>query len=196
MKKPLLKKINGMKRCPDCKGHRTCATCDGHGQVRIVQGRKKGSKFERDIAAEVTEWTGMEFKRTPMSGGWAKTGDITPKNPKHMVDFPFSMELKNQQVFNIAHFARTAHTKRFPAYMTKWWAQCTDDAKKAKKIPLLVMTRANDPVLIMMRTRHFKEMRFKNLTVLFRLGKLRLMLWKEFIEMEYDAMFSNRGRGQ
>lgn len=47
-----------------------------------VNGRNKGANFERVIAKQLSEWCGFTITRTPSSGGWAKTGDITPKDPK------------------------------------------------------------------------------------------------------------------
>ncbi len=183
----------GMKRCPDCKGKKRCYTCDGHGKVRIVHGRNKGSKFERDIAKQVSAWSGMLFSRTPGSGSWAKTGDITPKNPKHMVKFPFSLELKNQKGFRTSALAQTAGTKKIPAWLAGWWKQCQGDARKAKKIPLLVMTTANEPVFIMMKTSDYMVLRPRNASVVFRIGKFRALLWKDFINQDYDDVLLHLG---
>jgi len=184
-----------MKRCPDCSGSGTCKSCGGHGEVRIVQGRKKGSTFERAIAKDVSDWTGVEFKRTPMSGGWAKTGDITPKKPKEMVNFPFNIECKNQQTFSTAALMESAldgelKNKAFQS----WWKQCTDDAKKSKRVPLLVMTKANEPVYVLMWRTHFKLMNLmRHASVVFRIGEMRGMLWKDFLKPPYKRIKTIKG---
>lgn len=184
-------KIKGMKRCPDCKTKGVCATCDGNGEVRIVKGRDKGSKFERDIAEGVSDWTGYEFKRTPMSGGWAKTGDITPKDPKGMVYFQFNIECKNQKVFSTS-FMMDCAGKDMNKTIKKWWKQCTDDAKKSKKVPLLVMTTVREPVFVMMHKKIFVKLgMMKRATFSMKMkskkgGHLRVMLWKDFLKKPYE----------
>jgi len=186
-------KIKGMKRCPDCKGSGKCKTCDGHGETRIVKGRPKGNAFERAIARDMTEWTGMTCSRVPLSGGWnKKSGDITPKDPKDMVKFIFSVEAKNQEAFRsvmlpiAATASKDAGKTILPKLIAGWWKQCTGDAKRGKKIPLLVMTCANEPVWVMMESRVFTETGgIRRVSVAMRIGKLRVMLWKEFLNKEY-----------
>lgn len=175
------------KACPAC-ANGVCKTCKGSGQVRIVKGRSKGATFEREIARQVTAWTGTEFKRTPMSGGWAKTGDITPKDPKAMVDWPFNMELKNQESWTIPMLFKVSDTVEAKK-MQGWWKQCTDDATKAKKIPLLLMTKKNEPVFLMMRTTEFKRLRLhKNVPVSMKCGFRRIVLWEDFIKIPYKTI--------
>lgn len=185
-------KIKGMKRCPDCKVKGVCKTCDGHGETRCVQGRNKGSKFERDIAKGVSDWTGYEFKRTPMSGGWAKTGDITPKDPIGMVYFPFSIECKNQVGFSASALMDCAGYD-INKTIQSWWKQCVDDSMKSKKIPLLVMTTIREPVFVMMWSsmfKYLKMMKYSNFvlrTQVHGMG-LRVMLWNDFLEKPYEEM--------
>ena len=175
------------------KGMKKCKVCDGHGHVRIVQGRKKGSKFERDIAKEISEWTGVEFKRTPMSGGWAKTGDITPKDPKAMVDFPFSIECKNQEVFSSAMLMDCIGKRKFNASIKSWWKQCTDDAKKAKKKPLLVMTRAREPVFLMMELKIYLRLKLNRAGLIGKFPKLRIVLWQDLMKLKYKDVAYEMG---
>ena len=184
-------KIKGMKRCPDCKVKGVCKTCDGHGETRIVSGRNKGSKFERDVAKDVSDWTGVYFTRVPMSGGWNKTGDITPKDPKEMVHFQFNIECKNQKVFSTSSLMDCAG-KGMNQAIKGWWKQCTDDAIKSKKIPLLVMTTIREPVFVMMHKKLFMEKAVKKKASLYlkikpkKGGHLRVMLWKDFLKVPYE----------
>jgi len=183
-------KIKGMKRCPDCSGTGTCKSCFGHGEVRIVQGRKKGSKFERDIAKDVSKWTGVEFRRTPMSGGWAKTGDITPKDPKEMVDFPFNIECKNQQVFSSVMLIEASINGELSKPMRAWWEQTLGDSLKSKKIPLLVMTTVREPIYVMMTKSIFRSLDLmKASTIIIRIGReFRVLLWKDFMKTNYHEL--------
>jgi len=130
-----------MKKCPDCKGKKICKTCKGTGQVRIVHSRNKGNSYERKIAKILSKWCGYEVNRTPSSGGWAKTGDITPKDPAKMVEFPFSVELKNRQNWSFGDLIKGTNEN---TGIVSWWQQCIDDAEKAKKVPLLIFTRNLD----------------------------------------------------
>jgi len=195
-KKRATRKIpKGMKKCKECKMTGVCKHCDGHGISRIVKGRTKGNKFENDTAKEITKWTGVEFKRTPMSGGWAKTGDITPKNPKEMTKFPFNIECKNQEIFSTKFLVECASEGVLPkATIEKWWKQCTDDAKKSKKIPILVMTKAREPVYVMTTQTIFQKLKLmKNTTFVIRFDGLRVTLWKDFLSIPYKTIVERLG---
>ena len=176
------------KKCQSCKDG-VCKTCKGTNQVRIVKGRSKGATFERDVAAQVTLWTGMKFTRTPMSGGWSKTGDITPKDPAHMVIFPFNMELKNQEAWTISALMKIDDKGKFAKKIEGWWKQCTDDAKKSNRVPLLLMTKANEQVFLMLRTTEFKKLGLhREIRSSIKCGKRRIVLWEEFISVPYKEI--------
>ena len=129
-----------LKKCPSCKGT---------GEMKIVQGRPKGQKFERDIAKLLTVWTGVEFRRTPMSGGWNKTGDITPKNPEMMEKFPFSIECKNHENWSLGKLLGATRYEELPAPIRKFWGQAVSDAEESGKIPILIFKQLNCPPLLM-----------------------------------------------
>lgn len=88
-------------------------------------GRRKGGTYERKIAALLSDFFKMKFKRTPQSGGWSKEtvqGDITPVGDR--VFFPISVECKNYD--------------KFPMQVFKWIVQSINDAKETFKIPIVV----------------------------------------------------------
>jgi len=128
-----------------------------------------------------------------MSGGWSKkSGDVTPKDPKHMVKFLFSVEAKNQEGFSAAMLVKAAIDSKaageavLPKLIAGWWKQATGDAKRGKKIPLLVMTRANEPIWVMMESWVFVGSEsMKRASAVMRIGNLRAMPWKEFLNSEY-----------
>ena len=104
--------------------------------------KAKGNDFERVIAKQVGMWWwGKDFRRVPNSGGWDKqcadgqvqaTGDIyTPPESK----FPFSIECKKYNM-DINFLSPCCE-------LWKWWKQCCDDARTAKKIPLLIYAENN-----------------------------------------------------
>ncbi len=182
-----------LKPCPGCKGTKICGVCKGCGVVQYVHGRNKGSTFERAIAKQVSGWTGVHFTRTPSSGGWNKTGDITPKDPKAMVAFPFNIECKNQEIFSSTMLVSCAGIK-LTKTIAKWWKQCTDDSKKSKRIPLLIMSCAREPVFVMMHKEMFVKLRLiKKATFSMKIkskkgGHLRVMLWSDFLKIDYSAV--------
>jgi len=87
---------------------------------------------------------------------------------------------------NMAADSKNAGEAVLPKLIAGWWKQATGDAKRGKKIPLLVMTRANEPVWVMMETWVFAETEsMKRASAVMRVGNLRVMLWKEFLNKEY-----------
>lgn len=91
--------------------------------------RRKGSSYERKVAHLLEEIWNEKFKRTPLSGGWAKekiTGDIVPID-RQEDNFPFSIECKNQKAVSI------------PA----WLNQAKEDCPEGK-MPLLIFHLLRD----------------------------------------------------
>lgn len=109
--------------------------------TKKVNGKKKGSRFERVICKWFTAWTGYEFNRVPASGGlrWKNadniTSDVTCTDSKHSRKFNFSIECKNYQDLNFEHILLEKKTCK----ILKFWEQARDDAARAKKLPLLIM---------------------------------------------------------
>ena len=101
--------------------------------------RNKGSRFERTIAKAWESWTGYKFSRTPGSGGWAKAkdamGDLVCTDEKHSRRFPFSIECKNYQDIKFEHILLGLKSCKIISF----WEQATKDAKRAGKIPILIM---------------------------------------------------------
>lgn len=170
------------KNCPACKAG-VCKTCKGKGQVRIVKSRAKGATFERDVARQVSLWTGMDFKRTPMSGGWAKTGDITPKNPEHMVKFPFNFELKNNEKLEFSHIFQAPKNKKTP--IRKWWKQAFRDAKKSGKIPVLIFTKSREEIFCMVQRSVFFRLGLNKTAVQVHTDKHNVVLWQDLLDIPY-----------
>lgn len=89
--------------------------------------RNKGSNFEREVAKRFQEKYGIELKRTPQSGGFAKQshkaddfrGDITLVD--NLLDFLLHIECKNQKALSIP----------------KWLKQAEQDCPNGK-IPLVI----------------------------------------------------------
>lgn len=111
-----------------------------------INSRRKGANNERDIAKLFEQWTNKKFAKTPASGGlqWKSAnskGDIVCTTEGHY--FPFCIEAKNHKEINFSHLLIPMRvTKKSPNPICKimeFWKQCTRDAKKARKIPMLLM---------------------------------------------------------
>lgn len=66
--------------------------------------RIKGQSFERKLCKLLGEWWQCEFKRVPLSGGWAKskvTGDVVQVTESPFGEFPFSVEGKHKAGWNL-----------------------------------------------------------------------------------------------
>lgn len=104
-----------------------------------INSKKKGSRNERNLAKIFKDWTGYEFARTPGSGGlrWKKRddviGDITCTEQGH--NFPFSIETKFYRELNFEHLVSAPKNIK----LIKFWEQACNDAKRAKKTPLLMV---------------------------------------------------------
>jgi hypothetical protein len=156
-----------------------------------MNSRSKGSRFERAIAKDFSKWCGFTCKRTPMSGGWAKTGDVTPKRPKDMVEFIFCAELKHQEGWS---FSNSFLGKSPNKQIAKWWGQCQADAKKSDRIPILIFTKNFDQIYCMCETSFFRKAKLKEVaTILISIPKFRIFLWDDFRKIPYSEIKKRSG---
>jgi len=113
--------------------------------------RAKGSFFERAVAKRWSKWSGLEIRRTPMSGGWSHSakfgvsGDLVCDN-KH---FPFHVECKNHLTWFIDDII-TGVRDEGTTSIHQWWLQCLKTCPP-KKTPVLLFKRNHRPVLMMMK---------------------------------------------
>jgi Holliday junction resolvase len=116
--------------------------------------RRRGAAYERRIAKLLTDKFGVEFKRTPMSGGWTPVGDITPKDPSVASVMPFVIECKKREAWRLEGVFTPVHKKTFLA----WMAQAEADVAKAggHKVPMVILTKNLYVDLAMMRVPHFE----------------------------------------
>ena len=94
---------------------------------------------------------------------------------------------KNQEVFSTAMLMDCVVKQKLNASIKGWWKQCTDDAKKAKKKPLLIMTCAHQPVFVMMKKETFVYWLVSKVSKnsINRIGNLHIVLWKDFLKLDY-----------
>lgn len=103
----------------------------------------KGKRFELKIARLLSEWSGLELMRTPMSGGWA--GEAADIVPKFGAFFPFVVECKHEEGWELDNIMLC--NGPFP----EWFAQCIEQAEyKSNSVgtmfwPMLCFRRNHRP---------------------------------------------------
>lgn len=112
-----------------------------------VNGRRKGANYELKIAKLFGEAFGMEFRRTPLSGGWAKgnpgvSGDLVCMDLDPGA-FPWHIECKRQEGWKL----ESIFTDK-KEWLNTWWKQASDECPKGKR-PVLVFGRNRVPDLAM-----------------------------------------------
>jgi hypothetical protein len=103
-----------------------------------LNARSKGRRGEKMAVTFMKEWTGMDFKRTPGSGGLRghvadyTEGDIVCVKKNYI--FPLCLEVKFYEDLNFNHLLYDVNSK-----IKDFWKQTRSSAKRAEKIPILLM---------------------------------------------------------
>lgn len=138
--------------------------------------REKGKRFERSIAKQISEWTGLEARRTPMSGGYDKKkfpGDIIISE-----EFPICFELKNEEGWTLSQLLFSEK-----CLILKWWEQCKTEAKFAGKVPVLIFTKNFHPTLVIYDHQVIKILESKmSVQFVLNFGSLFIMKFDSFLK--------------
>lgn len=111
-----------------------------------INSRKKGQRGEKIAIEFMKDWTGMDFKRSPASGGLRghiseyTDGDVICVKKNYI--FPLCIEVKNMAELNFSHLlydARPEKIKKKSKGIKAYWEQAKAAAKRAEKIPILLM---------------------------------------------------------
>ena len=133
--------------------------------------RRKGSSFELYVAKKLSEWSGLELRRTPLSGGWGAAttlGDIVPIAPdqkdqqygakqEKFARWNFSVECKAQEGWSLDTFVQSPKTCK----LTQFIEQATKAAREGRNsaggalIPVVIAKRNNRKPIILMPLRHY-----------------------------------------
>lgn len=104
-----------------------------------MNSKKKGSKFERNIAKWFTEWTGFKFQRTPYSGAnhvnRDLASDIMCSDERHAHRCKISIECKS---YKDIKFEQVLLGNK-GADIARFWEQASRDAERSNKVPILCM---------------------------------------------------------
>jgi hypothetical protein len=108
--------------------------------------KQKGNRYERRCAKLLSEFTNVNFRKVPASGGFNKFGGQVVAEHAFSGDvicdkkeFIFSVEAKSQKAFSFVAMLKSPETALF----TKWWEQCVEDATRVCKLPLLMFKPDN-----------------------------------------------------
>lgn len=111
-------------------------------RAKKINSKVKGNRSELVVAKLLSDWTGHEFVRVPMSGGlrWKSREDICGdviNVDKKTFDFPFSVEAKSYKNLGLAVLMPSNLRKNSIVY--NFFEQCKRDAEAAGKIPFLIV---------------------------------------------------------
>ena len=105
----------------------------------MANSKKKGSRFELKVSKWFTEFSGYKFQRVPYSGAnhvtRALASDLMGSDQNHAHRCKISVECKSYQDIRFEHVL--LGNKR--CKIIQFWNQASNDAKRAKKIPILCM---------------------------------------------------------
>lgn len=102
-------------------------------------GTQKGNRGQRKAIECLKKWARKKFKSSSQSGmpGYnhdPHKGDILCDTEGHY--FPFCVEVKNYREIDFSHLLRPG---KKGVLVLEFWAQCAGDAKRTKKVPMLMM---------------------------------------------------------
>lgn len=113
--------------------------------------KRKGSKYQLDIAKKFKRYYGCKVRSTPGSGGWATKGGWGPRGDLIFKDkkAPYHVECKKQEGWELGDLLTG---KRSGAHncLERWWNQATNDCRP-KKMPMVVFSKNRHPDMLMMR---------------------------------------------
>lgn len=114
----------------------------------LTHSGNKGKRFERKIANLLTDWAGLPFGRTPMSGAYVKEpGDIICLDSNAC--FPFSVECKHWEGWtldNVFHI-----NGNMPGWLAQMMEQTQNKSIATGQLywPMLLFTRNRRPIYIL-----------------------------------------------
>jgi Holliday junction resolvase len=103
-----------------------------------INSRDKGMRGEKQAIEWWQDWTGMDYKRSPASGGLRghvvdyTVGDIICVKKNYI--FPLTIEVKNYKDINFEKLLYNVDSE-----VVKFWEQALDDAVRGEKMPMLLM---------------------------------------------------------
>lgn len=101
--------------------------------------KSKGNRFERMVAKWFTEYSGFKFGRTPYSGAYHQSKDLSSDvlctDERHAHRCKLSIECKFYKEIKFEHILLGNKS----CDILKFWDQACRDAKRSNKVPILCM---------------------------------------------------------
>jgi len=102
--------------------------------------KSKGNRYERRVVKLLHEFTDINFRRVPASGGFNKTGGMVVNEAAFSGDvicdsdkFLYSIEAKNRKSISLPAILKNPTNTEF----IKCWEQCTADACQINLKPMM-----------------------------------------------------------
>lgn len=148
--------------------------------------KEKGNNHERKVAKMLSEWAGVKFNRTPMSGAlrWGNdrrvVSDIVA--PLSIGNWPFSIEAKCVECsWELNTFIEgTSQT------LKEHWEQCLLDANREELLPMLVFTKNYRDIFMMITKDVFNQLEIEPesyISVVNKSHDLIIMRFSEFLKL-------------
>jgi Holliday junction resolvase len=153
-----------------------------------INTKNKGNRVEREIVNILNERFGDGiFSRVPSSGAIQGGKNYNPNLRKDATEilsgdlivpknFIFSIEVKSRKDFNFFDFFNKG------AEIHKWLDQCSEDAVKSGKIPLLIIKINYHETFVMSQVDFMPE--------IFIYKNWKIQLLKEFLKNEDNVFFT------
>lgn len=140
--------------------------------------KRKGNRFERNLAKIFSNWAGEPFRKVPTSGAFPKQGELGVAARTVLAGdliappwFPFSVEAKNHKDYRLDDMLLEPGKYK----IQEWWKQCCDDAESCGLKPLLVIKRARRPIFCIFKP--FFQMDFPKTYIRFHISNESLYLF-------------------
>lgn len=138
--------------------------------------KNKGRNFERHIAKLLSDWSGVQLRRTPLSGGWSNHPDVSGDIVCEASDanFPIHIECKNNESWSWKQVLKGTG----PVF-SQWWVQTLSDCIDYK-YPLLIFSRAYQDIWLLSDGRFLSQQIGKPMNYV-KLDKLVIMGLDDFM---------------
>jgi len=154
--------------------------------------KQKGNRYERRCAKLLAEFTGVNFRKVPASGGFNKFGGQVVAEHAFCGDiicdkkeFIFSVEAKNQKAFSFPAILKSPDTAAF----TDWWEQCVTDALGVEKLPMLMFKPNTQDDFVALTQVGIEKLKIPNATPHFTLAVYsnlptpKIFVWKMLVKV-------------
>ena len=121
----------------------------------MVNARQKGTKAEKEVAALLHRYTGLNFTQTPGSGSGKIKGDLYVED-KHNL---FLIEVKHYKDMGLNQKMFTSKSN----VLVVWWKKAILQAQQMKQEPVLLIKQNYSDWFVVTTRRPLKEKRYMHI---------------------------------